>query len=138
MTMPALAAVPASPGAPPKLSSTKAMKSVVLVDHGVATELTVLLTGRDTWTLVASAKEVEITLTLSALKGTEHGANASLARKSGTPAKGAWIVAIDKADVGYLKLPGVCSGRIAATFAKDVYVVGTFSSAGCISYDPKP
>lgn len=102
------------------------------------TKLDVFLTGDDTWLLAARANDLEVRIPLPALKGTMQGGDATLLRAGQATVKGIWKVTITKAEVGYLKSPGLCSGTVTATFGKDLEVRGTFTDAGCISYRPRP
>ena len=119
--------VPAAPGNPPKLDGIPA-KGVTLVAAGKATEAEIWLDGNETWTLEVRAKGATYKVALGKL---------AVGTSRGTSKTGAWVVEITAASPGYLKSPGLCSGRIAAWFAKDAYAVGTFTNAGCLSYTPK-
>lgn len=125
--------LPASPGNPPKLAGVPTA-TLTLVRKGQAVPLEVWIEGRETWELRLSSKGTLAKIVVPKLAvGTARGDTAQL----GTVV-GRWVVEMTAVSVGYLKRPGVCSGKIAAWFAKDVYIVGTFENAGCISYAPRP
>jgi hypothetical protein len=120
--------VPAAPGKPPSLDGIPA-KGVTIVAKGKATPAEIWLEGHDTWKLQVRTKAGTFELELPKL---------AVGTYRGTPKTGAWVVEITAAAPGYLKSPGACSGRIAAWFADTTYVVGTFESAGCLSYKQAP
>lgn len=126
------------PGDPPSLA--KVTGSVVSVVDGKDVQpLDVFLTGAETWTVSASQGEA-VTLTIELAKlavGTFQGKDAALVIGKRT-LRGNWIIEITKASPGYLKSPGLCTGRLAATFGKTTYVTGGFVDAGCLSYRQKP
>lgn len=126
---------PASPGNPPKLAGVPA-DGVVLVVKDKTIPVEVWLEGHDTWKLELRGAETTGAIVLPKLEvGTQRGDKARLGTGTAPGREGPWTVEITAASVGYLKSPGTCRGKIAAWFAKDVYVVGTFE-AGCISYKP--
>ncbi len=129
--------LPAAPGNPPSLAKVPA-EGVTLVVKGKAMPLEVLLEGRETWELKLFGEKTTVRIALPELVvGTKRGAKAQLDTGAQAGREGPWVVEITSASVGYLKRPGICSGKIAAWFAKDVYIVGTFK-AGCIAYHPPP
>jgi hypothetical protein len=130
--------LPTSPGNPPKLAGIPAA-AVTLVWKGQAIPLEVWIEGHETWEIQLSGKETRATIAMPKLAvGTTRGAKATLGTGVEAGRVGPWVVEMTAVSVGYLKGPGVCSGKIAAWFAKDVYVVGTFENAGCMSYVPPP
>ena len=125
---------PAAPGTPPKLDNAPKDR-VVLVIGSELRPLDPTITDEQI-EMIAGDARLELALPKLA-KGMYRGKTAKLAlgKKQLT---GSWIVEISDASPGYLKMPGACSGKIAATFAKDTYVVGTFAGATCwTKHDPR-
>jgi hypothetical protein len=128
--------LPPAPGSPPSLahalgepptavvgSSRTALSSVVIQRELIASDAT----------LVDSKTSVTLSIPLPELrKGTQRGRDATLTVGDRKWSAGEWIVELTDASPGQLKNLGPCDGRLAATFAPDVYVVGTFHG-GCLS-----
>jgi hypothetical protein len=130
--------LPVSPGNPPQLAGVPTA-ALTLMRKGRAIPLEVWIEGRETWKIQLSGKETRATIALPKLAvGTTRGGKATLGTGVEAGRVGPWVVEMTAVSVGYLKGPGGCSGKIAAWFAKDVYIVGTFENAGCISYTPPP
>lgn len=128
-------AAPKSPGNPPKLAAGKA--AVTMVYKGKVVPLDIWIEGRDKWVLEFHGETTHGHIVIPNVDiGTTRGTKAFLGTGVEAGREGRWVLELTAVSMGYLKSPGACSGRIAAWFAKDVYIVGTFENAGCISFTP--
>jgi hypothetical protein len=124
------------PGSPPSLA--QAGEPPVAVVEGARTRLSsVVITGElvaNDATIGDGKTSATLTIPLRELrKGRQRGRDATLTAGDRSWRAGAWIVELTVAAPGQLKNLGPCDGRLAVTFTREVYVVGTFHG-GCLTH----